>query len=45
MENLTLEAPIASFTMSDLLGYIRSMMQSIAVTQKDVLTIDEAATA
>lgn len=43
MEELTLEAPIASFRMKDLIGYIRSMMQSIAITQKEVLTLDEAA--
>jgi len=43
MEQISLEAPIASFTMGDLLGYIRSMLQTIAVSQKDVLTLDEAA--
>ncbi len=43
MNEITLEASIASFTMGDLLGHIRSMIQSIAVTQKDVLTLDEAA--
>lgn len=43
MEEISLEAPIASFTMKDLIEHIRSMVLSIAVSQKDVLTLDEAA--